>query len=59
MKNIKLLIITFLFSSLLAACGMKGPLYRAPAAVEPATADTEQQQVQTEQATSESRQENQ
>jgi len=32
MKNIKLLIITLLFSSLLMACGMKGPLYRTPVA---------------------------
>lgn len=32
MKNIKLLIITLLFSSLLMACGMKGPLYRTPSA---------------------------
>ena len=32
MKNIKLLIITLLFSSLLMGCGMKGPLYRTPAA---------------------------
>lgn len=29
MKKIKLLIVTFLFSSLLAGCGMKGPLYRS------------------------------
>lgn len=46
MKSIKLLIVIFLFSSLLAACGMKGPLYRAPAA-QPESADT--QQAQTEQ----------
>ena len=32
MKNIKLLIVMFLFSSLLTACGMKGALYRAPTA---------------------------
>ena len=30
MKNIKLLIITLLFSSLLIGCGMKGVLYRTP-----------------------------
>lgn len=30
MKNAKLLIITSLFSFLLCACGMKGPLYHAP-----------------------------
>ncbi len=39
MKSTKLLIITFLFSSLLAGCGMKGPLYAAPAAQ---SADAEQ-----------------
>ena len=31
MKNIKLLIIAALFSSLLTGCGMKGPLYHPPA----------------------------
>ena len=31
MKSTKLLIITFLFSSFLTGCGMKGPLYRVPA----------------------------
>ena len=31
MKNIKLLTIILLFSSLLTGCGMKGPLYRTPA----------------------------
>lgn len=30
MKNIKLLTTMLLFSGLLAGCGMKGPLYRAP-----------------------------
>lgn len=30
MKNIKLLITTLLFVSLLAGCGMTGPLYRTP-----------------------------
>ncbi len=39
MKSTKLLIITFLFSSFLAGCGMKGPLYAAPAAQ---SADAEQ-----------------
>ena len=29
MKNIKLLTVTFLFSSILAGCGMKGPLYQS------------------------------
>jgi DamX protein len=29
MKNIKLLIVTFLFSSFLTGCGMKGPLYQS------------------------------
>ncbi|WP_338049771.1 LPS translocon maturation chaperone LptM [Psychromonas antarctica] len=31
MKKIKLLTISLLFLSLLVGCGMKGPLYRAPA----------------------------
>ena len=30
MKNIKLLIVTSLFSSFLIGCGMKGPLYQSP-----------------------------
>jgi len=30
MKNIKLLTTVLLISGLLAGCGMKGPLYRAP-----------------------------
>ena len=30
MKKLNLLLIPVLFSSLLAGCGMKGPLYRAP-----------------------------
>ncbi len=30
MKKLNLLLITVLFSSLLAGCGMRGPLYRAP-----------------------------
>ncbi|HEY5716465.1 MAG TPA: lipoprotein [Psychromonas sp.] len=30
MKNIKLFITTLLFVSLLAGCGMSGPLYRTP-----------------------------
>lgn len=38
MKSTKLLIITFLFSSFLAGCGMKGPLYSAPSA-QPAGAE--------------------
>ena len=31
MKKLNLLLIPILFSSLLVGCGMKGPLYRAPA----------------------------
>ncbi len=60
MKNIKLLIVTFLFSSLLIGCGMKGPLYRAPvtqpvSAVAPVDEKAESQsgQEQTEQDNSE------
>ena len=30
MKNIKLLITTLVFASLLVGCGMTGPLYRVP-----------------------------
>lgn len=39
MKNIKLLSTTLLFSSLLAGCGMSGPLYRV---AEPASPQVEQ-----------------
>ncbi|MGB5446699.1 MAG: lipoprotein [Psychromonas sp.] len=39
MKNIKLLITNLLFVSLLAGCGMSGPLYRTP---KPATAAEQQ-----------------
>ncbi|WP_166739396.1 LPS translocon maturation chaperone LptM [Psychromonas algicola] len=31
MKNLNLLLVTLIFSSLLAGCGMKGPLYREAA----------------------------
>ena len=66
MKNITLLIIASLFSVLLTGCGMKGPLYRAPAA-QPANEEklsteqdnaistaTDKQQLLTEQEQSES-----
>jgi predicted small lipoprotein YifL len=45
MKNIKLLITTFIFSSLLVGCGMTGPLYRAP---EPTPQGKEQKAATTE-----------
>ncbi|WP_037027611.1 LPS translocon maturation chaperone LptM [Psychromonas aquimarina] len=41
MKNTNILLTTLLFSSLLAGCGMKGPLYRTP--VEPPQTETVQQ----------------
>ena len=43
MKNMKLLITTLVFSSLLVGCGMTGPLYRAP---EP-TVQTKEQKTST------------
>lgn len=43
MKNIKLLTVTFLFSSILAGCGMKGPLYQSENSKQvAATVETEQ-----------------
>lgn len=55
MKNIKLLVVSLLFSSLLAGCGMKGPLYRPPVAqpTPPAMENTETQQDKTTTATTE------
>ncbi|MEH6454517.1 MAG: lipoprotein [Psychromonas sp.] len=44
MKNIKLLSMTLLFSSLLAGCGMTGPLYRET----PPTPQVEQQKADSE-----------
>ncbi|GLS92676.1 hypothetical protein GCM10007916_37480 [Psychromonas marina] len=43
MKKLNLLLIPVLFSSLLAGCGMKGPLYKAPE-----TPKTEKQPVTSE-----------
>ena len=52
MKNIKLLIITTLFSSLLIGCGMKGVLYRAPTTQEKEPI-IEEKEAQVESATKE------
>lgn len=55
MKNAKLLIITSLFSFLLCACGMKGPLYHAPAnEAEQAEQATKDEQAKNLKANSES-----
>ncbi len=52
MKNINILLTTLFFSSLLAGCGMKGPLYRAPVE-QPQTETLEQtEQQQNNQETS-------
>ena len=44
MKNLNLLLITLIFSSLLIGCGMKGPLYRE-APVKPKVTETQKNQV--------------
>ena len=42
MKNLNLLLVTLIFSSLLVGCGMKGPLYRE--ATPPSKIEQEKQQ---------------
>jgi len=44
MKNLNLLLVTLIFSSLLVGCGMKGPLYRE-ATPSPKIEQEKQQQV--------------